>query len=86
MEDQPSVPNVSIPCHNEQRDKKKRYTVSVLGHSYLLGRKINCRTLDLTLSFVFTSSVFVVGGFLGLQSDGHCWTTGMVCLQAICRV
>uniref|UniRef100_A0AAX7U1I9 Serum/glucocorticoid regulated kinase family member 3 n=1 Tax=Astatotilapia calliptera TaxID=8154 RepID=A0AAX7U1I9_ASTCA len=27
MEDQPSFPNVSIPCHNEQRDKKKRYTV-----------------------------------------------------------
>uniref|UniRef100_A0A3Q0T4S1 Serum/glucocorticoid regulated kinase family member 3 n=1 Tax=Amphilophus citrinellus TaxID=61819 RepID=A0A3Q0T4S1_AMPCI len=27
MEDHPSFPNVSIPCHNEQRDKKKRYTV-----------------------------------------------------------
>uniref|UniRef100_A0A671YME0 Serum/glucocorticoid regulated kinase family member 3 n=1 Tax=Sparus aurata TaxID=8175 RepID=A0A671YME0_SPAAU len=27
MEEQPSLPNVSIPCHNEQRDKKKRYTV-----------------------------------------------------------
>uniref|UniRef100_H2TDP8 Serum/glucocorticoid regulated kinase family member 3 n=1 Tax=Takifugu rubripes TaxID=31033 RepID=H2TDP8_TAKRU len=23
----PSLPNVSIPCHDEQRDKKKRYTV-----------------------------------------------------------
>lgn len=28
MEEQASLPNVSIPCHNEQRDKKKRYTVS----------------------------------------------------------
>uniref|UniRef100_A0A8C2JLN1 Serine/threonine-protein kinase Sgk1 n=1 Tax=Cyprinus carpio TaxID=7962 RepID=A0A8C2JLN1_CYPCA len=27
MEEQPSRPNVSIPCSNEQRDKKKRYTV-----------------------------------------------------------
>lgn len=27
MEEQPSLPNVSIPCHDEQRDKKKRYTV-----------------------------------------------------------
>lgn len=27
MEEQSSQPNVSIPCHNEQRDKKKRYTV-----------------------------------------------------------
>uniref|UniRef100_A0A3Q1B0E7 Serum/glucocorticoid regulated kinase family member 3 n=1 Tax=Amphiprion ocellaris TaxID=80972 RepID=A0A3Q1B0E7_AMPOC len=27
MEEQSSLPNVSIPCHNEQRDKKKRYTV-----------------------------------------------------------
>lgn len=27
MEEQLSVPNVSIPCHDEQRDKKKRYTV-----------------------------------------------------------
>uniref|UniRef100_W5MB47 Serum/glucocorticoid regulated kinase family member 3 n=1 Tax=Lepisosteus oculatus TaxID=7918 RepID=W5MB47_LEPOC len=27
MEDQASCPNVSIPCYNEQRDKKKRYTV-----------------------------------------------------------
>uniref|UniRef100_A0A8C1WPZ4 Serum/glucocorticoid regulated kinase family member 3 n=1 Tax=Cyprinus carpio TaxID=7962 RepID=A0A8C1WPZ4_CYPCA len=27
MEEQPSCPNVSIPCSNEQRDKKKRYTV-----------------------------------------------------------
>lgn len=27
MEEQVSLPNVSIPCHNEQRDKKKRYTV-----------------------------------------------------------
>lgn len=29
MEEQPSLPNVSIPCHDEQRDKKKRYTVRV---------------------------------------------------------
>lgn len=29
MEEQVSLPNVSIPCHNEQRDKKKRYTVRV---------------------------------------------------------
>ncbi|KAF0021442.1 hypothetical protein F2P81_026306 [Scophthalmus maximus] len=27
MEEQSGLPNVSIPCHNEQRDKKKRYTV-----------------------------------------------------------
>ncbi|XP_033933312.1 serine/threonine-protein kinase Sgk3 isoform X2 [Pseudochaenichthys georgianus] len=27
MEEQPSLPNVSIPCHDEQRDKKKRFTV-----------------------------------------------------------
>uniref|UniRef100_A0AAY4ALH7 Serum/glucocorticoid regulated kinase family member 3 n=1 Tax=Denticeps clupeoides TaxID=299321 RepID=A0AAY4ALH7_9TELE len=27
MEEPSSCPNVSIPCHNEQRDKKKRYTV-----------------------------------------------------------
>uniref|UniRef100_A0A3Q3NCY5 Serine/threonine-protein kinase Sgk1 n=1 Tax=Mastacembelus armatus TaxID=205130 RepID=A0A3Q3NCY5_9TELE len=27
MEEQSSLPSVSIPCHNEQRDKKKRYTV-----------------------------------------------------------
>lgn len=27
MEEQLSLPNVSIPCHDEQRDKKKRYTV-----------------------------------------------------------
>ncbi|KAL2085180.1 hypothetical protein ACEWY4_018500 [Coilia grayii] len=27
MEETNSCPNVSIPCHNEQRDKKKRYTV-----------------------------------------------------------
>ncbi|XP_044031561.1 serine/threonine-protein kinase Sgk3 isoform X4 [Siniperca chuatsi] len=27
MEEQCSLPNVSIPCHNEQRDKKKRFTV-----------------------------------------------------------
>uniref|UniRef100_G3NEW2 Serine/threonine-protein kinase Sgk1 n=1 Tax=Gasterosteus aculeatus aculeatus TaxID=481459 RepID=G3NEW2_GASAC len=27
MEEQTGQPNVSIPCHNEQRDKKKRYTV-----------------------------------------------------------
>ena len=28
MESQPDGPNVSIPCYNEQRDKKKRFTVS----------------------------------------------------------
>ncbi|XP_037550010.1 serine/threonine-protein kinase Sgk3 [Nematolebias whitei] len=27
MEEEPSLPNVSIPSHDEQRDKKKRYTV-----------------------------------------------------------
>lgn len=27
MEEQPSLPNVSIPCHDEQRDRNKRYTV-----------------------------------------------------------
>uniref|UniRef100_A0A672IYL8 Serum/glucocorticoid regulated kinase family member 3 n=1 Tax=Salarias fasciatus TaxID=181472 RepID=A0A672IYL8_SALFA len=27
MEEHSSLPNVCIPCHNEQRDKKKRYTV-----------------------------------------------------------
>ncbi|XP_019897432.1 serine/threonine-protein kinase Sgk3 isoform X3 [Esox lucius] len=27
MEEQSSCPNVSIPCYNEQRDKKKRYTL-----------------------------------------------------------
>uniref|UniRef100_A0A8C5AI46 Serum/glucocorticoid regulated kinase family member 3 n=1 Tax=Gadus morhua TaxID=8049 RepID=A0A8C5AI46_GADMO len=27
MESQPDGPNVSIPCYNEQRDKKKRFTV-----------------------------------------------------------
>ncbi|TSK98481.1 Serine/threonine-protein kinase Sgk1 [Bagarius yarrelli] len=27
MDAQSNCPNVSIPCHNEQRDKKKRYTV-----------------------------------------------------------
>uniref|UniRef100_A0A8C5GPJ4 Serum/glucocorticoid regulated kinase family member 3 n=1 Tax=Gouania willdenowi TaxID=441366 RepID=A0A8C5GPJ4_GOUWI len=27
MEEPTSFPNVSIPCHNEQRDKKKRFTV-----------------------------------------------------------
>uniref|UniRef100_A0A3Q3VSR6 Serine/threonine-protein kinase Sgk1 n=1 Tax=Mola mola TaxID=94237 RepID=A0A3Q3VSR6_MOLML len=30
MEEPVSLPNVSIPCHNEQRDKKKRYTVRAI--------------------------------------------------------
>uniref|UniRef100_A0A7N6B308 Serine/threonine-protein kinase Sgk1 n=1 Tax=Anabas testudineus TaxID=64144 RepID=A0A7N6B308_ANATE len=44
MEEQPSLPNVSIPCHNEQRDKKKRYTVykvivSVRQHEWFVFRR-----------------------------------------------
>ncbi|PWA18207.1 hypothetical protein CCH79_00004177 [Gambusia affinis] len=44
MEEQPSFPNVSIPCHNEQRDKKKRYTVykvmvSVGRHEWFVFRR-----------------------------------------------
>lgn len=39
MEEQVSLPNVSIPCHNEQRDKKKRYTVSV--STKLFSTKVN---------------------------------------------
>uniref|UniRef100_A0A671T877 Serine/threonine-protein kinase Sgk1 n=1 Tax=Sinocyclocheilus anshuiensis TaxID=1608454 RepID=A0A671T877_9TELE len=42
--DQPSCPNVSIPCSNEQRDKKKRYTVykvivSVGRHEWFVFRR-----------------------------------------------
>uniref|UniRef100_A0A672STW8 Serine/threonine-protein kinase Sgk1 n=1 Tax=Sinocyclocheilus grahami TaxID=75366 RepID=A0A672STW8_SINGR len=44
MEEQPSCPNVSIPCSNEQRDKKKRYTVykvivSVGRHEWFVFRR-----------------------------------------------
>uniref|UniRef100_A0A3B3X865 Serum/glucocorticoid regulated kinase family member 3 n=1 Tax=Poecilia mexicana TaxID=48701 RepID=A0A3B3X865_9TELE len=44
MEEQSSFPNVSIPCHNEQRDKKKRYTVykvmvSVGRHEWFVFRR-----------------------------------------------
>lgn len=44
MEDQPSFPSVSIPCHDEQRDKKKRYTVykvivSVGEHEWFVFRR-----------------------------------------------
>ncbi|KAF3703566.1 Serine/threonine-protein kinase Sgk3 [Channa argus] len=44
MEEQSSLPNVSIPCHNEQRDKKKRYTVykvivSVGQHEWFVFRR-----------------------------------------------
>uniref|UniRef100_A0A671RC77 Serine/threonine-protein kinase Sgk1 n=2 Tax=Sinocyclocheilus anshuiensis TaxID=1608454 RepID=A0A671RC77_9TELE len=44
MEEQPSCPNVSIPCTNEQRDKKKRYTVykvivSVGRHEWFVFRR-----------------------------------------------
>ena len=37
MESQPDGPNVSIPCYNEQRDKKKRFTVSLRGTEDLGG-------------------------------------------------
>uniref|UniRef100_A0A673IHZ6 Serine/threonine-protein kinase Sgk1 n=1 Tax=Sinocyclocheilus rhinocerous TaxID=307959 RepID=A0A673IHZ6_9TELE len=44
MEEQPSCLNVSIPCTNEQRDKKKRYTVykvivSVGRHEWFVFRR-----------------------------------------------
>lgn len=44
MEDQANCPNVSIPCYNEQRDKKKRYTVykvmvSVGRHEWFVFRR-----------------------------------------------
>uniref|UniRef100_A0A8B9R7Z9 Serine/threonine-protein kinase Sgk1 n=1 Tax=Astyanax mexicanus TaxID=7994 RepID=A0A8B9R7Z9_ASTMX len=44
MDEQSSCPNVSIPCHNEQRDKKKRYTVykvmvSVGRHEWFVFRR-----------------------------------------------
>uniref|UniRef100_A0A667XHU5 Serine/threonine-protein kinase Sgk1 n=1 Tax=Myripristis murdjan TaxID=586833 RepID=A0A667XHU5_9TELE len=44
MEVQSSCPNVSIPCYNEQRDKKKRYTVykvmvSVGRHEWFVFRR-----------------------------------------------
>ncbi|KAG7455118.1 hypothetical protein MATL_G00253080 [Megalops atlanticus] len=44
MDEPASCPNVSIPCHNEQRDKKKRYTVykvmvSVGRHEWFVFRR-----------------------------------------------
>uniref|UniRef100_A0AAY5EKN9 Serine/threonine-protein kinase Sgk1 n=1 Tax=Electrophorus electricus TaxID=8005 RepID=A0AAY5EKN9_ELEEL len=44
MDEQSSCPNVSIPCYNEQRDKKKRYTVykvmvSVGRHEWFVFRR-----------------------------------------------
>ncbi|MGH0144760.1 UNVERIFIED_CONTAM: hypothetical protein FKN15_005853 [Acipenser sinensis] len=44
MDADPSCPYVSIPCHNEQRDKKKRYTVykvmvSVRRHEWFVFRR-----------------------------------------------
>lgn len=44
MEEQPNCPNVSIPCSNEQKDKKKRYTVykvivSVGRHEWFVFRR-----------------------------------------------
>lgn len=42
----PSCPNVSIPCYNEQRDKKKRYTVS---DYYFIGYNWNNFQLFMTL-------------------------------------
>ncbi|XP_033855952.2 serine/threonine-protein kinase Sgk3 isoform X2 [Acipenser ruthenus] len=44
MDAEPSCPYVSIPCHNEQRDKKKRYTVykvmvSVGRHEWFVFRR-----------------------------------------------
>lgn len=100
MEEQSSFPNVSIPCHNEQRDKKKRYTVRCF-HSYIyvfIGNvKVDpwglgshsfeantwsnsaiCSSENLFCFFLFV--------FSGLQSDGVCWKTWVVCLQAIRRV
>lgn len=42
MEEEPSLPNVSIPSHDEQRDKKKRYTVCVSLYTCLLCSKAKC--------------------------------------------
>uniref|UniRef100_A0A3B3BPT3 PX domain-containing protein n=1 Tax=Oryzias melastigma TaxID=30732 RepID=A0A3B3BPT3_ORYME len=44
QKDRSSLPSVSIPCHNEQRDKKKRYTVykvlvSVGQHEWFVFRR-----------------------------------------------
>lgn len=42
MEEEPGLPNVSIPSHDEQRDKKKRYTVCSWVCTCLLCGKGKC--------------------------------------------
>lgn len=75
MEEQPSLPNVSIPCHDEQRDKKKRYTVrpKTSGSEWLFLLSCVNKTHD------FPS-------FPGLQSVGQCGAAGVVRLEALYTV
>lgn len=110
MEEQVSLPNVSIPCHNEQRDKKKRYTVrtkilfmfqfvvlrqinSTKGQWLVLRHQVSKNVTAVKLAWNLIMGHFFAFDlisltllFLGLQSDSQCWTTGMVCLQALCRI
>lgn len=74
MEEQPSLPNVSIPCHDEQRDKKKRYTVRAL------------TLFQFSLSLNVASHVRIFLSFPGLQSVSQRRAAGMVCLQTLRRV
>lgn len=86
MEEQPSCPNVSIPCYNEQRDKKKRYTVSYITSDALkqVLSALSQYDLILCLSIGYVSVFMPVS--LGLQSNGPCWKSWVVCVPEICRI
>lgn len=80
MEERSSLPSVSIPCHNEQRDKKKRYTVRLWTHRYfpvmqttlMLFNVISLsKELKESLSFFrFTKCWCLLDSMNGLSSGG----------------
>lgn len=81
MEEQVSLPNVSIPCHDEQREgKRKRFTVRAPAGS-------RSPTVDGCCVHAYSDGfLFFFLHPIGLQSDRQRQTAGMVRLQALRRV
>lgn len=91
MEEQPSLPHVSIPCHDEQRDKKKRFTVrapTLFRFSLNLHVCFSC--VNLSVFSRFTKCWSAWGSRNGLSSDAtqsliNCitqWVVKQRCFQA----
>lgn len=91
MEEQLSVPNVSIPCHDEQRDKKKRYTVRAQTLFWFsLNLTFASRVWIFSVFPRFTKCWSAWGSRNGLSSDAtqsliNCitqWVAKQCCFQA----